>query len=129
MEIFACPNRRFLGNYLSKRQVERVLAKSLPAGLPVNTCNNSMLNSNVSLTPTGQAAQNDELKSELEGIIAGLQGYLSDIKGQQERQRRAYDELLLERDVLQEKLEDMEAEMSVLDAEGGDTRSMVKVLN
>ena len=29
MEIFACPNRRFLGNYLSKRQAGRVLAKSL----------------------------------------------------------------------------------------------------
>ena len=27
--MFACPNRRFLGNYLSKRQVGRVLAKSL----------------------------------------------------------------------------------------------------
>ena len=29
IENFACPNRRFLGNYLSKRQVGRVLAKSL----------------------------------------------------------------------------------------------------
>ena len=29
IEIFACPNRRFLGNYLSKRQVGQVLAKSL----------------------------------------------------------------------------------------------------
>ena len=31
LEIFACPNRRFLGNYLSTRQVGRVLAKSLTA--------------------------------------------------------------------------------------------------
>ena len=29
IEIFACPNRRFLGNYLSKRQVGWDLAKSL----------------------------------------------------------------------------------------------------
>ena len=29
IEIFACPNWRFFGNYLSKRQVGRVLAKSL----------------------------------------------------------------------------------------------------
>ena len=29
IENFACQNRRFLGNYLSKRQVRRVLAKSL----------------------------------------------------------------------------------------------------
>ena len=29
IENFACPNRRFLGNYLSKRQIGRVLAKSL----------------------------------------------------------------------------------------------------
>ena len=29
MEFFACPNRRFLGNYLSKRQVGWFLAKSL----------------------------------------------------------------------------------------------------
>ena len=28
-----CPNSRFLGNYLSKRQVRRVLAKSLTSGL------------------------------------------------------------------------------------------------
>ena len=32
IEIFTCPNRRFLGNYLSKRQVGRVLAKSLLGG-------------------------------------------------------------------------------------------------
>ena len=31
IEMFACPNRRFLGNSLSKRQVGRVLAKSLPS--------------------------------------------------------------------------------------------------
>ena len=30
--MFACPNRRFLGNYLSKRQVGQVLAKSLVLG-------------------------------------------------------------------------------------------------
>ena len=29
IEIFACPNRRFLGNYLSKRQVGQDLAKSV----------------------------------------------------------------------------------------------------
>ena len=29
LDIFACPSRRFLGNYLSKRQAGRVLAKSL----------------------------------------------------------------------------------------------------
>ena len=29
IEIFTCPNRRFLGNNLSKRQVGQVLAKSL----------------------------------------------------------------------------------------------------
>ena len=29
IENFACTNRRFLGNYLSKRQVGRVLAKPL----------------------------------------------------------------------------------------------------
>ena len=29
IEIFACPDRRFLGNYLSKTEVGRVLAKSL----------------------------------------------------------------------------------------------------
>ena len=29
LETFACPNRWFLGNYLSKRQARRVVAKSL----------------------------------------------------------------------------------------------------
>ena len=32
IEVFSCPNRRFLGNYLSKRQAGRVLAKSLLRG-------------------------------------------------------------------------------------------------
>ena len=35
----ACPNKRFSGNYLSKRQVGRVLAKSLPRGIEmVSVC-------------------------------------------------------------------------------------------
>ena len=46
IEIFACPNGRFLGNYLSKRQAGQVLAKSLvhspptfkthPSGHPIS---------------------------------------------------------------------------------------------
>ena len=32
--MFACPNRRSFANYLSKKQVGRVLAKSLPPPPP-----------------------------------------------------------------------------------------------
>ena len=59
---------------------------------------------------SGQAVQNDGLRSELESIISGLQQYLGDVTRRTDSQRDHYDALLRDHGELARRLEDAEKE-------------------
>ena len=77
---------------------------------------------------TGQAAQNDEIREELEAIIGGLQDYLGDVQHKADHQKQAMDHLVREREELLQRLAsameeanrlpDTEAELSRLQEVG-----------
>ncbi|XP_075690697.1 centriolin isoform X2 [Rhinoderma darwinii] len=74
----------------------------------------------------GQIAANEALKKDLEGIISGLQEYLESVKGQA---RQAHDdcrELQSEREVLLQRLEELEEERDRLEAAVQETDHMRK---
>ncbi|XP_044162086.1 centriolin-like isoform X2 [Bufo gargarizans] len=64
----------------------------------------------------GQIAANEALKRDLEGIISGLQEYLESVKGQARRAGDQCRELQAERELLLQRLEEMEEERERLEA-------------
>ncbi|XP_074654226.1 uncharacterized protein LOC141908208 isoform X2 [Tubulanus polymorphus] len=76
----------------------------------------------------GQAAQNDEMKAELEGIITGLQDYLWNVRKQADIQRESYNDMLREKESLVRKLQNLEGEMSMMETEAGDYKELQKRL-
>ena len=65
---------------------------------------------------TGLAVQNTEMKEELEGIISGLQTYLSEVQQKAELQRERCDQLTVEREELAQVLHDTEQEVKLMRA-------------
>ncbi|CAH1781508.1 unnamed protein product, partial [Owenia fusiformis] len=67
----------------------------------------------------GQVAQNDALRSELEGVVGGLKTYLHNVKQRAANQNEAYKSLQNEKDALEERLHNLEKEMGIMDSEAG----------
>ena len=62
----------------------------------------------------GQAAQNDEIKEELEEIISGLQSYLSHVRQKAQKETVDYNRLLRDREELLHTLADLEKDREQL---------------
>ncbi|XP_064649335.1 centriolin-like [Lineus longissimus] len=77
----------------------------------------------------GQAAQNDELKAELEGIIAGLQDYLVNVRKQADIQKQDYNDMLRQKEALVRKLQEMEGEMTILETESSGYKQLQQRLS
>ena len=67
-----------------------------------------------SITISGQAAQNDEIKEELEEIISGLQSYLSHVRQKAQKETVDYNRLLRDREELLHTLADLEKDREEL---------------
>ncbi|XP_075041774.1 centriolin isoform X2 [Mixophyes fleayi] len=79
----------------------------------------------------GQIAANEALKKDLEGIISGLQEYLESVKGQAKQAHDECRELQSEREVLLQRLEELEEERERLEAaalDAGDLRKEMEEL-
>ena len=63
---------------------------------------------------SGQAAQNDEIKEELEEIISGLQSYLSHVRQKAQKETVDYNRLLRDREELLHTLADLEKDREEL---------------
>ena len=74
-----------------------------------------------------QIEQNESLKSELDDIVSGLQGYLEGVKGQSVQHRQDFQMLLQEKEALEEKVRRLEAELSILDTEAQNAKILQKV--
>ncbi|XP_063792051.1 centriolin isoform X2 [Pseudophryne corroboree] len=74
----------------------------------------------------GQIAANEALKKDLEGIISGLQEYLESIKGQAKQAHDECRELQSERELLLQRLEELEEERERLEAAALDAGDMQK---
>ncbi|XP_066436397.1 centriolin isoform X2 [Eleutherodactylus coqui] len=74
----------------------------------------------------GQIAANEALKKDLEGIISGLQEYLESVKGQARQAHDECRELQSEREVLLQRLEEMEEERERLQAAAQEVDHMRK---
>ncbi|XP_021380343.1 centriolin-like isoform X3 [Mizuhopecten yessoensis] len=67
---------------------------------------------------------NESLRTELDEIVGGLQGYLSNVKQQGVRRQRDFDSILGEKSQLENKVSQLEQELSVMDAEAGNYKAM-----
>ena len=74
-----------------------------------------------------QIEQNESLKTELDDIVSGLQGYLEGVKGQSVQHRQDFQMLLQEKEGLEEKVRRLEAELSILDTEAQNAKILLKV--
>ena len=63
---------------------------------------------------SGQAAQNDEIREELEEIISGLQSYLSHVRQKAQTETVDYNRLLRDREELLHTLADLEKDREEL---------------
>lgn len=79
------------------------------------------------LLSTGQIAANDALKRDLEGIIAGLQEYLESIKGQAKLSSDECKELRKEKEILLQRMEELEEERNQLEIVAMDAENLRKV--
>jgi hypothetical protein len=70
---------------------------------------------------------NDQLRQELDEIVGGLQGYLSNVKNQGMKRQRDYESVLGEKAVLQQKVGKLEQELAILDTEAKRFKEMEKV--
>lgn len=70
---------------------------------------------------------NDQLRQELDEIVGGLQGYLSNVKNQGMKRQRDYESVLGEKAVLQQKVGKLEEELAILDTEAKRFKEMEKV--
>ena len=70
---------------------------------------------------------NESLRQELDDIVGGLQGYLSNVKQKGLKSQRDFESLLGEKASLQEKVRALERELSVLDGEAGKVQEMEMV--
>ena len=70
---------------------------------------------------------NDQLRQELDEIVGGLQGYLSNVKNQGMKRQRDYESVLGEKAVLQQKDGKLEQELAILDTEAKRFKEMEKV--
>ena len=70
---------------------------------------------------------NDQLRQELDEIVGGLQGYLSNVKNQGMKRQRDYESVLSEKAVLQQKVGKLEEELAILDTEAKRFKEMEKV--
>lgn len=77
---------------------------------------------------SGQAQQNDEIKEELEGIIGGLQTYLSDIQHKADGQREECDGLIRDREELAQRVHDLEKDKGRMEQQAGEL-SLLKQVN
>jgi hypothetical protein len=59
---------------------------------------------------SGQISRNDELRTELEGIVEGLQGYLKDVQVKANKQKEDYDHLFKDKLQLEERIIDADEE-------------------
>ncbi|XP_069121130.1 centriolin-like isoform X3 [Argopecten irradians] len=75
-----------------------------------------------------QIDANESLRTELDEIVGGLQGYLSNVKQQGLRRQRDFDSILGEKTRLEQKVSQLEQELGVLDAEAGNYKAMEKRL-
>nr|KAG5703043.1 hypothetical protein BaRGS_016204 [Batillaria attramentaria] len=75
-----------------------------------------------------QIEQNEELKSELDDIMSGLSGYLEGVKGQSMQHQQEFQMLLGEKEALEEKIRRLEAELSILDSEAHNSKTLQKQL-
>ncbi|XP_033730276.1 centriolin-like isoform X4 [Pecten maximus] len=75
-----------------------------------------------------QIDANESLRTELDEIVGGLQGYLSNVKQQGLRRQRDFDSVLGEKTRLEQKVSQLEQELGVLDAEAGNYKAMEKRL-
>ncbi|KAK3605923.1 hypothetical protein CHS0354_017828 [Potamilus streckersoni] len=73
-----------------------------------------------------QIEQNEELREELDGIVGGLQTYLSEVQTKGSRQQQEFQELLVEKEELQHHIRKLEEELTVLDTEASKFREMEK---
>ena len=71
---------------------------------------------------------NDQLRQELDEIVGGLQGYLSNVKNQGMKRQRDYESVLGEKAVLQQKVGKLEQELAILDTEAKRFKEMEKRL-
>ena len=69
---------------------------------------------------------NDQLRQELDVIVGGLQGYLSNVKNQGMKRQRDYESVLSEKTVLQQKVGKLEEELAILDTEAKQYKAMEK---
>ncbi|XP_030063428.1 centriolin isoform X2 [Microcaecilia unicolor] len=76
----------------------------------------------------GQIAANEALKKDLEGIIIGLQEYLESVRGQAKQAHDECKELQKEREVLLQKVADLEEERNQLEIVAQDAENMRKEL-
>nr|XP_033817320.1 centriolin isoform X2 [Geotrypetes seraphini] len=76
----------------------------------------------------GQIAANEALKKDLEGIILGLQEYLESVKGQAKQAHDECKELQKEREVLLQRVADLEEERNQLEIVAQDAENMKKEL-
>lgn len=70
---------------------------------------------------------NDQLRQELDEIVGGLQGYLSNVKNQGMKRQRDYESVIREKAVLQQKVGKLEEELAILDTEAKQYKAMEKV--
>ncbi|XP_041369906.1 centriolin-like [Gigantopelta aegis] len=68
--------------------------------------------------------QNETLQSELDDIISGLQGYIENVQMESTQQKVEIEKLSAQKEGLEGKVRKMEAELSVLDSEAGEVKSM-----
>ena len=70
---------------------------------------------------------NDQLRQELDEIVGGLQGYLSNVKNQGMKRQRDYESVLGEKAILEQKCGKLEQELAILDTEAKRYKEMEKV--
>ena len=72
--------------------------------------------------------QNETLQGELDDIITGLQGYIETVQRESTQQKVDIEKLSGQKEVLEDRVRKMEAELSILDSEAGEFKSMQQVI-
>ena len=81
-------------------------------------------NINNDVTTAGMTSQDDALRNELEGVIAGLHDYLRNVRKKADDQRQQFDQLLQDKEGLIRRLARLEEEKARLEADIDDYNNL-----
>ncbi|XP_071115643.1 centriolin-like [Haliotis cracherodii] len=71
---------------------------------------------------------NEELRQELDDVVDGLQGYLQNVKDQSVRQKEDFEQVVKEKEGLEERVRRLDAELKIIDREAEESQAWQKRL-